>query len=82
MADQVKKFLARLNRKEFELVEALLLDIRNGELGHLDCKPLKGVKHTFRVRKGRLRVIFSRGTSGTIKIRQISYRDEQTYKHK
>lgn len=82
MADQIKKFLTRLSRKEFELVEALLLDIRNGELDHLDCKPLKGANRTFRVRKGRLRVIFSRGVSGTIKIRQISYRDEQTYRYR
>jgi mRNA-degrading endonuclease RelE of RelBE toxin-antitoxin system len=81
MADQVKKFLARLNRKELELVEALLLDIRNDELEHLDCKPLKGVKNTFRVRKGRLRVVYSRNAAGAIKILQISYRDEQTYRH-
>ncbi|MFZ1249693.1 MAG: hypothetical protein WAQ24_05240 [Candidatus Saccharimonadales bacterium] len=81
MADQVKKFLAKLSRKELELVEALLLDIRNGELDHLDCKPLKGLKNTFRVRKGRLRVVFSRTKTGAIKILQIAHRDEQTYRH-
>jgi mRNA-degrading endonuclease RelE of RelBE toxin-antitoxin system len=81
MADKVKKFLSRLSRKEFELVEALLLDIRNGEIEHLDCKPLKGCKDRFRVRKGRLRVVFTRSKTGTITIRHISHRDDQTYRH-
>ena len=49
MADKIQKFLARLNRKEFELVEALLLDIVNLEFAHLDCKPLKGQKDIYRV---------------------------------
>ncbi len=80
MADKLKKFLARLSRKELELVEALLLDIRNGEVAHLDYKPLKGYKDRFRVRKGRLRVIFTRSATGVVTIRQISYLDEQTYR--
>lgn len=78
MADQIQKFLARLSRSEFELVEALLLDIVNGELSHLDNKPLKGHKNVYRVRKGKVRVVYSR-IGSEIKILQISRRDNQTY---
>ncbi len=81
MADKIKKFLSRLSRREFELIEALLLDIRNNQLDNLDVKPLKGHKNIFRVRKGQIRLIFSKNNSGEVKILSISRRDDQTYRN-
>lgn len=78
MADKVKKFLARLSRREFDSVQALLLDIKNNELDHLDVKPLKGKPNYFRVRKGRIRVIFVRHNQENLLI-SISRRDDRTY---
>ena len=78
MADQIKKFLAKLSKKELENVQALLLDITNQELKHLDIKPLKGYKDFYRVRKGDIRIIFT-DKAGAIKIISIGRRDDRTY---
>ncbi len=79
MADQIKKFLAKLSRTELNSVQALLIDIENNELGHLDVKPLKGHKNIYRVRKGRIRVLFF-AKKGEIRILSIGRCDEQTYR--
>ncbi|MDZ7785894.1 MAG: hypothetical protein U5L95_02125 [Candidatus Saccharibacteria bacterium] len=79
MADKIKKFLAKLSKRELDSVQALLLDIRNHEIEHLDVKPIKGQKGVYRARKGRIRVIFS-NHSGKIHILAIGRRDDQTYR--
>lgn len=79
MADKIQKFLARLSCKEFELVEALLLDILNDQTSHLDIKPIKGHKNIHRARKGDVRVVFSK-IDGVTKILQVGRRSEKTYK--
>lgn len=79
MADKIKKFLAKLSRAELNSIQALLLDIENREFGHLDIKALKGNKDVYRVRKGRLRVIFS-AKDDQIRVISIGRRDDKTYK--
>ena len=79
MADQIQKFLAKLSRREHDLVQAALLDIFNGELDHLDIKPLKGQKNIFRVRKGDVRIVFYRDKDST-RLLQVGRRDTQTYR--
>ena len=78
MPDRIKKFLAKLSKKELENVQAILLDITNQEFQHLDIKPLKGHQHSYRVRKGDVRIIFTR-IDGSVKILSISRRDDRTY---
>lgn len=79
MADQIQKYLARLSRREFELIEAVLLDILNDELLLLGCKPLKGQKNNFRVRKGQVLIVFLK-VGEQVKILHIGRRDDQTYR--
>ncbi len=79
MADKIKKFLAKLSNRELDNVQALLLDIVNNEIDHLDIKPLKGQKDIYRARKGRIRIIFS-VEKGKIKVLSVGRRDDQTYK--
>jgi len=80
MADKIKKFLARLSKRELETVQTILLDISNGQLDGLDIKPLKGKKDMYRVRKGRVRVIFLSDGDKTA-ILSIGNRDDQTYRN-
>jgi mRNA-degrading endonuclease RelE of RelBE toxin-antitoxin system len=81
MADKIEKFLKKLSRKEFELFESLLLDIRNDQLENLDVKPLKGLQGIYRVRKGQIRIIFSKKTTGLVIILELARRDDQTYRN-
>lgn len=80
MADKLEKFLAKLRGRELLLVQDLLLRIQLGELDGLQIKPLKGHKNFYRVRKGRLRIIFEVKPSGEPEVHAIGYRDDQTYR--
>ncbi len=79
MTDKIAKILAKLTPKERELVKLLILRIKLDDTDGLDIKQLKGHSHVFRVRKGRLRIVY-RKTSGTFLIIRIDRRDEKTYK--
>jgi mRNA-degrading endonuclease RelE of RelBE toxin-antitoxin system len=78
MADKIKKFLARLSPQELNRVLAVMYDIENNDIDSLDIKPLKGQKHTYRVRKGRVRIIFYSKNEKVVII-SVSNRDDQTY---
>ena len=56
--DKIAKSLNRLNSKEKVIVKNILLKIKNGHLDHLDVKKLKGRNDIFRVRKGKIRIIY------------------------
>jgi len=78
MSDKLQKFLAKLNNKDFQLSQALIKQVLDRDFDNLDIKPLRGHKDCYRVRKGRLKLIFCMKSHKVI-IYQISNRDEQTY---
>lgn len=73
---QLKKFSLK-ERMEIELLAGKILD---QELDGLDCKKLKGLKNLFRVRKGRIRIIFELKSDKEPRILAIERRREDTYK--
>lgn len=79
MADKLQKFLSKLNYKDLLLAQELIAKILMRDFSNLDMKPLKRHKDFFRVRKGRLRLIFYM-KSNTVTIYHLSNRDEQTCK--
>lgn len=79
MADKIKKLLAKLSPKEREVVKLLIMRLRLDDFEGLDIKQLKGHLDLFRVRKGRLRIVY-RKTSGKLLIVRIDRRNEKTYK--
>lgn len=79
MADKIKKLLAKLSRKEAEVVKLLLLRVKLDDTLGLDIKRLQGHPDLFRVRKGRLRIIYRKTTSDFLLLR-IDLRNEKTYK--
>jgi mRNA-degrading endonuclease RelE of RelBE toxin-antitoxin system len=79
MSDKIKKLLAKLSSSEREHVNLLLLRIKLNDLVGLDIKRLKGHKDLFRVRKGKLRIVY-RKTPKSFLIIRIDRRHESTYK--
>ncbi len=79
MSDKTQKFLAKLPLGELAKILEAIAAIRGGNTGNLKIKPIKGHKGYFRVRVGRIRIIFRR-VGGGYEVIQISYRDEQTYR--
>ncbi|MGH9858304.1 MAG: hypothetical protein ACRD4B_10715 [Acidobacteriota bacterium] len=79
MADKIKKLLAKLAPKERELVKLLILRVKLDDTEGLDIKQLKGHADLYRVRKGRLRIVY-RKTQKEFLIVRIDRRNEKTYK--
>lgn len=73
---QLKKF----SPKERTEIEYLVKRIVARDLTGFDCKKLKGLKNLFRVRKGRIRIIFELVDSKESNIIAIERRTEDTYK--
>ena len=79
MADKIKKLLAKLTSKERELVSLLILRVKLDDTQGLDIKQLSGHTDLFRVRKGRLRIVYRKNSRDFLIVR-IDRRNEKTYK--
>lgn len=75
----LKKLFSRFTKEERKLLEFLIEAIISLHWQSLDIKKLKGYQNIFRVRKGKLRIIFSRSDKD-IFILNIERRKENTYK--
>jgi mRNA-degrading endonuclease RelE of RelBE toxin-antitoxin system len=64
--------------KERQKIKNLLLKIKKGDFLNLEIKKLKGHKNIYRIRSGKIRIIFHKTTTG-IKILAIERRDDKTY---
>ncbi len=78
--DKIEKFLRKLSPKERQTVEALIELILVGDTGNLDIKKLKRYADIFRVRKGKIRILY-RQNGSTIRLISIDNRDENTYRN-
>lgn len=73
--DKIQKFLSHLNKKERAVLLNVLSDIRALKLDAYDIKALQGHKNLYRLRKGSIRIIFSKEkTRGSII--HVSYRKD------
>jgi mRNA-degrading endonuclease RelE of RelBE toxin-antitoxin system len=79
MTDKIQKLLSKLSSKEREIVKLLILRIKLDDVLGLDIKQLKGHSDLFRVRKGRIRIVYRKTLSDFLIIR-IDRRNEKTYK--
>jgi mRNA-degrading endonuclease RelE of RelBE toxin-antitoxin system len=79
MPDKIKKALAKLSAKDREIVKLLILRIKLGDQLGLNISQLKGHTDLYRVKKGRLRIVY-RKNSDKLKIIKIDHRNEKTYK--
>ncbi len=77
--EKVSKALGRLTVKEREKVKEILVRLKNGQSGGLDLKKLKGREDIFRIRKGKLRIIYRIDKNSSIFILTIERRNDKTY---
>lgn len=75
----LKKLLSRFNKEEREILIVLIEKIISLNWYNLDIKKLKGHQNIFRIRKGKIRIIFSKDKK-EIFIITIERRREDTYK--
>ena len=77
--DKIERELKKLNPKEKLLVKDILEKIKITDIYNLDVKKLKGRDDIFRVRKGKLRIIY-RKIENNILVLAIEKRNDNTYK--
>lgn len=75
----LKKLLSKFSREERKIIEPLIEAIISLNWRHLNIKKLKGYQDIFRVKKGNLRIIFTKSKKN-IFILSIERRREKTYK--
>jgi mRNA-degrading endonuclease RelE of RelBE toxin-antitoxin system len=76
--NKIDKFLSKIDKKTRFILEEIILLIMDNNLSMLDLKKLKGSNSIYRVRVGKIRIIFEH-TKIANKITSISYRDDNTY---
>lgn len=79
MTDKISKYLSKLNKSELELMLSLFRRIKAGDDYGLNIIELKGHKGIYRLRKGRIRIIYE-NREGKITILLATNRDDQTYR--
>lgn len=75
----LKKLLSRFNKQEREVIGSLIKTIISLRWNNLDIKKLKGHQNIFRIRKGKIRIIFTKSNKD-IFIITIERRREDTYR--
>ena len=75
----LRKLLSKFNREDREILEFLTDKIISLNWHGLDIKKLQGYQDIFRLRKGKIRIIFYKHKVG-ISIINIERRNEKTYK--
>lgn len=77
--DKIKKALKNLLASDRKIIKDILLKIQFENWEFLDIKKLKNNDDIFRVRKGKMRIIFKSDKNGNIKILAIEKRSDTTY---
>ena len=77
--NKIDKAIQKLTKKEKKLVKEVVKALRLGRFDNLDIKKLKGESDIFRVRKGRVRIIYQIRNSQTF-ILKVGHRKVNTYK--
>jgi mRNA-degrading endonuclease RelE of RelBE toxin-antitoxin system len=76
---KLKKLLSKFNKEERKEIQLLVESIISLKWSGSDVKKLKGHENIFRIRKGKIRIIFSK-EKREILILAIERRSDTTYK--
>lgn len=77
--DKISKALKKFSGEEKDKIKKLMVLIKNGAFTGLDLKKLKGQNDIFRVRKGKIRILYRVDGSKKIYILAIEKRSDNTY---
>jgi mRNA-degrading endonuclease RelE of RelBE toxin-antitoxin system len=76
--DRIQKFVSKLSGSEAERVFEAIKCVRVGHVDTLSVKKLKGYVDYYRVRVGRVRIIFTK-IEGRNVIIEVEFRNDHTY---
>lgn len=77
--NKTEKFLKKLSIQERQSIEQIVKLITLKNFDGLDIKKLKGASNLFRVRKGKIRIVYGINTLGTVIILSVDRRNDTTY---
>jgi len=77
--DKILKALQKLLPKDRQVIKEILLLIKNNSLSGLDLKKLKNCDNIFRVRVGKMRIIFQKKDNDEYFILAVEKRSDKTY---
>jgi mRNA-degrading endonuclease RelE of RelBE toxin-antitoxin system len=77
--DKIEKALNKLSPEEQSKIKAILKDLSVGKMNNYDLKKLKGRNDIYRLRKGKLRIIFRTTENNEIYLLAIERRSDNTY---
>jgi mRNA-degrading endonuclease RelE of RelBE toxin-antitoxin system len=77
--DKLEKAIAKLPKEHRKVFDDLSRKLLHRDLTGLNIARLKGYKDVFRLKRGRLRIIF-RTSSNNLEIIDIGLRSEKTYR--
>ncbi|MCD4704806.1 type II toxin-antitoxin system RelE/ParE family toxin [bacterium] len=77
---KIQKVLKKLNSSEKKRIKLILISLKNGKIKNLDLKKLKGQKDIYRIRKGKIRIIYKINKNKKINILSIERRSDTSYK--
>ena len=80
MTTKLQKFLAQLTKAEKRVVDRTIDQVTSGDVTGLQIVKLKGSTNIYRVRKGRIRIIYRSLENKEVEIVQVSRRDDKTYR--
>lgn len=58
--DKIQKFLLKLDKKQRQILIKIFVDILALDIKNYDVKALAGMKGVFRLRKGNVRIVFTK----------------------
>jgi len=79
--DKIAKALKKLSAQENQIIKDILTGLKNKNLQGLDIKKLKGNEDIFRVRKGKIRIMYRLLKNNDTMVLAIERRSEKTYKN-
>ena len=77
--NQIEKFIRKLLPRERLLIDQTIKKLDTGDWSGLNIKKLQGVEDLFRVRLGKIRIIYRFSKTTGAQILDITYRDDNTY---
>lgn len=77
--DKIAKALKKMVAGEKEIVKAILVKIDRLDFNGLDIKKLKGRQDIYRVRKGKIRIIYRLNDDNRLIVLTLERRNDNTY---
>jgi mRNA-degrading endonuclease RelE of RelBE toxin-antitoxin system len=78
--DELQKAIAKLAKEHRAVFDSLMVRLYERNFLGLDLAKLKGHKDVFRVKHGRLRIIFRMNREG-LSVLEVGLRNENTYRN-